>query len=64
MCVALPAAAGEGEWVRADIEDHVRDEHSTFIGLLEPMMERSGFRIQEASYSDDGFFAEYLARAI
>ena len=64
-CATLPSeAASENEWVRADIEEHVRDEHSTFSWLLEPMMERSGFRIEGASYTDDGMFAEYVARAV
>jgi hypothetical protein len=31
---------------------------------LEPMMERSGFRIEDARYSPDRLFAEYVARAI
>ncbi len=60
----VPVEAGPGEWVRGDIDDHVRDEHSTFTWLLEPMIERSGFRIEEAAYSPDGYFAEYVARAI
>lgn len=54
----------EGEWVRADIDEHVRDEHSTFTWLLEPMLERTGFAIESASYSPDGIFAEYVARAV
>jgi ubiquinone/menaquinone biosynthesis C-methylase UbiE len=62
---ALPIeATTQGEWVRADIDEHVRDEHSTFTWLLEPMMERSGFRIEEAIYSTDRFRAEYVARAV
>ena len=61
----LPAEARlEDEWVQADIDEHVRDEHSTFTWLLEPMIERSDFRIEEAAYSTDGFFAEYVARAV
>lgn len=60
----VPIAAGPGVWVRADIDDHVRDEHSTFTWLLEPMIERSQFRIEQAEYSADGYFAEYIARAI
>lgn len=64
-CATLPSEAAEqGAWVRADLEEHVRDEHSTFTWLLEVMMERSGFRIEEASYTPDGIFAEYIARAI
>lgn len=29
-------------------EEHVRDEHSTFTWLLEPMIERAGFAIEQA----------------
>ena len=53
----------EGEWSRAEIEEHVRDEHSTFTWLLEPMLERSGFAIEDAAYSADGLFARYVTRA-
>lgn len=53
----------EGDWSRAELEEHVRDEHSTFSWLLEPMIQRSGFEIEEAVYSDDGIFAKYVARA-
>ena len=51
-------------WTRAELEEHVRDEHSTFTWLLEPMIERSGFAIERAVHSDDGIFAKYVARAI
>lgn len=61
-CVTLPQSGDD--WVRADIEDHVRDEHSTFAWLLESMMERVGFRIEDVNYTEDGIFAEYVARAI
>lgn len=64
-CATLPAQATNGsDWVRADIEEHVRDEHSTFTWLLEAMMERSGFRIEDATYTADGIFAEYVAQAV
>lgn len=53
----------EGGWSRAELEEHVRDEHSTFAWLLEPMLERSGFQIEEALHSPDGLFAKYIARA-
>lgn len=52
-----------GEWSRAELEEHVRDEHSTFTWLLEPMMQRAGFTIEEALHSADGVFARYLLRA-
>jgi SAM-dependent methyltransferase len=53
----------EGDWSRAELEEHVRDEHSTFSWLLEAMLERSGFTIEDATYSDDGIDAKYLLRA-
>ncbi len=52
----------QSEWTRAELEEHVRDEHSTFAWLLEPMIEHAGFRIEAASYSPDGIFASYVAR--
>jgi len=64
-CATLPVeAANHDDWVRSDIEEHVRDEHSTFTWLLESMLERSGFRIEDATYTGDGILAEYVARAV
>lgn len=64
-CATLPSEASrDDEWLRADLEEHVRDEHSTFTWLLEATMERSGFRIEDATYTADGVFAEYVARAV
>jgi FkbM family methyltransferase len=56
--------ADDGEWSRAELEEHVRDENSTYTWLLEPMIERTGFAIEQATYSPDQIFAAYLARAI
>jgi SAM-dependent methyltransferase len=56
-------SAEDGEWSRAELEEHVRDENSTFTWLLEPMIADAGFEIRDASYSDDGFFAKYLLAA-
>jgi ubiquinone/menaquinone biosynthesis C-methylase UbiE len=55
--------AVEAAWSRAELEEHVRDEHSTFSWLLEPMIMRSGFEITRAEHSEDGVFAKYLLRA-
>lgn len=52
-----------GEWSRAELEEHVREEHSTFTWLLEPMIERAGFVIEEALHSNDGISARYTLRA-
>ncbi len=56
--------AANGGWTRADVEEHIRDEHSTFTWLLEQMIERSRFTIEDAVYSADGLFAKYVARAV
>jgi len=53
----------EADWARSEMEEHVRDEHSTFSWLLEAMFERTGFSIESADYSEDGFDAQYLLRA-
>lgn len=63
-CDTLPVDAPEGEWVRSDIEEHVRHEDSTFAWILEPMIKRTGFRIETTEYSADGFLAEYVATAV
>lgn len=55
------AADVERGWTRAELAEHVRDEHSTFTWLLEPMIERAGFEIVEAEYSDS-VFARYVCR--
>lgn len=54
----------EAGWSRAELEEHVRDEHSTFSWILEPIMVRSGFEIARAEHSEDGIFAKYLLRAV
>jgi ubiquinone/menaquinone biosynthesis C-methylase UbiE len=52
----------ETDWSRAELEEHVRDEHSTFTWVLEPMFAHCGFEIIEAQHTDDGIFAKYLLR--
>lgn len=53
----------EGARTCAEHEEHVRDEHSTSTWLLEPMLARAGFTVEEHQHSADGVFARYLARA-
>jgi ubiquinone/menaquinone biosynthesis C-methylase UbiE len=50
----------DGQWSRAELEEHVRDESSTFTWLLESMAERAGFAITDAEYSQDKFSARYV----
>ena len=59
MDEAGPGGVHEG-WDRSELAEHVRDEHSTFTWLLEPMLERVGFHITDASYDDSGVFARYI----
>lgn len=54
---AADSAAG---WTRAELEEHVRTEHSTFNWLLEPMLERAGFEIRDCWYSDSRSYARYV----
>jgi SAM-dependent methyltransferase len=49
-------------WTRAELAEHVRDEHSTFTWLLEPILDRAGFDLVDADYAASGMFARYLAR--
>jgi ubiquinone/menaquinone biosynthesis C-methylase UbiE len=49
-------------WGRWELEEHVRDEHSTFTWILEPMFERTGFTIEASEYTEDAMFAKYVLR--
>lgn len=57
--VQMASDSVEGGWTRAELEEHVRDEHSTFTWLLEPMLEKAGFAIEQADYDEDRIFAHY-----
>jgi len=59
---ATAGSDSTAEWSRDELEEHVRDEGSTFTWLLEPMIRRSGFEIDQVTYSDDGIFAKYVLR--
>ncbi len=51
-------------WGRWELEEHVRDEHSTYAWLLEALFERTGFALETREYSDDAMFAKYVLRRI
>jgi SAM-dependent methyltransferase len=53
------AARAEDGWTRAELELHLRDEHSTFSWLLEPMIEQAGFEIERAEYGRARMYADY-----
>jgi SAM-dependent methyltransferase len=46
-------------WTSAQLAEHIRTEHSTFMWLLEPMLERAGFEVRERFLSDDGIYGAY-----
>lgn len=56
---SAPEHPNEG-WTRSELEAHLREEHSTFSWLLEPMLERAGFQIHQASYGSAKVHAAYV----
>jgi SAM-dependent methyltransferase len=46
-------------WTAPQLAEHVREEHSTFSWLLEPMLERAGFDIRHQWLSPTRTFAAY-----
>jgi ubiquinone/menaquinone biosynthesis C-methylase UbiE len=46
-------------WTRAELETHLRGEHSTFTWLLEPMLTRAGFVVLDVAYADSLVSASY-----
>jgi ubiquinone/menaquinone biosynthesis C-methylase UbiE len=47
-------------WTAQELATHIREEHSTYSWLLEPMLERVGFDIAEREVSPSRVFAAYL----
>jgi SAM-dependent methyltransferase len=54
------ATPAEG-WTRGELEQQVRDEHSTFAWLHEALLERGGFEILERDVRG-GIYATYVCR--
>ena len=46
---------GAEGWSRADYEEHVRDEHSTYTWIFEALAHRAGFVLEHAVYSETRF---------
>jgi ubiquinone/menaquinone biosynthesis C-methylase UbiE len=46
-------------WTRDELEVHIRTEFSTFSWLLEPMLERAGFAIEEVSHDPKRVYSAY-----
>lgn len=53
-----PEHPGRG-WTRAELETHLREEHSTFSWLLEPMIAHAGFEIREAQHASSRLYSAY-----
>lgn len=49
----------EQGWTHAELETHLREEYSTFSWLLEPMIERAGFTIQDAQHGASRVYSTY-----
>lgn len=56
------APSPEKGWIRSELEEHVREEHSSFSWLLEPLLEHAGFAIVERDVVG-GIYATYVCRA-
>ena len=54
------AATPDAGWTREELETHVREEYSTFTWLLEPMIERCGFRIDRVDDVESKIYAAYV----
>jgi SAM-dependent methyltransferase len=61
--VAGGAASPAEGWTRAELEEHVRSEHSTFAWLLDPLLEHSGFEVVERDVWR-GIYATYVCRRV
>ena len=56
---AVDASAG---WTSDELRAHVRSEHSTFGWILEGLLGRAGFSVEDAHYDASRIFGAYTAR--
>lgn len=56
---SAPTDPGAG-WTAEELAEHVREEHSTFTWLLEPMLERADFEIRDRWTSPSRVHARYV----
>jgi hypothetical protein len=59
---AAAAASPDAGWTRAELEEHLRTEHSTFSWLLAPLLEHAGFEILDVDHRR-GAYSTYTCRA-
>lgn len=57
--LAGAAATPDFGWTRHELEVHIRTEYSTFSWLLEPMLERAGFTIQDFEHAPARVYSAY-----
>jgi SAM-dependent methyltransferase len=53
------AASPDVGWTREEYETHIRTEYSTYSWLLEAIIERVGFEIDDVSHSPSGIYSAY-----
>ncbi len=46
-------------WSRSELETHLREEHSTFSWLLEPMLQHAGFEIRHVQHGASKIHSAY-----
>lgn len=49
----------EDGYTRPELEEHIRGEYSTFDWLLEPMLVRAGFEIEDVVHRPSGTYSAY-----
>ena len=54
-----PTDPGQG-WIGEQLAEHVREEHSTYTWLLEPMLAHARFEVRERRLSESRTYAEYV----
>lgn len=57
--LARTSADPASGWTRAELETHLREEHSTFSWLLAPMIEQAGFAIRQEQHDASHIYSAY-----
>ena len=57
--LAGAAPSPDAGWTAQEYETHLREEHSTFSWLLEPMLDRAGFDVLEVEHRDSRLYSRY-----
>jgi ubiquinone/menaquinone biosynthesis C-methylase UbiE len=60
--LAGAAPSAEEGWTRAELEEHLRGEYSTFSWLLEPLLEHAGLEVREVSHRPHAYSSYVCAR--